>query len=154
MKRFPAWMAYNDRGLAGLEFAMTVPILLLLLGGVTDFALAFWNKGLLASSVAQGAHYAFLVGPTVTAASIQGIVRKKLSLPAGNVNITGPACFCISGTPATTAPIACTQLCPGAVAPVNYVKISATYSYTPMLPLYSQMAATSTFTEAATVRLK
>lgn len=153
MKPLLARTACDNRGLAGLEFAMTISVLLLLLGGVTDFALAFWNKGLLASSVAQGAHYAFLVSPTVSASSVQGIVRKKLSLPTDNVTITGPACFCIRGMPAATVAIACHQLCPGDKTPITYVSISARYIYTPMLPLYSQMA-TSTFTEAATVRLK
>lgn len=146
-------MMRENRGLAGIEFVMIVPVLLLLLGGVTDFALALWNKGLLASSVAQGAQYAFLVGPGVSASSIRGIVGQKLSLPADNVTVTGPGCYCVSGPPATTSAQVCGQPCPGNKAPETHIVISARYAYVPMLSLYSGLTDL-VFVEAARVRLK
>lgn len=145
--------ACDDRGFAGLEFAMIVPVLLILIGGVADFALAFWSKGLLASSVAQGAQYAFLKGTTVLPSSVQGIVRKKLSLPAAGVTIKGPDCYCVSGMPAIKVEKTCGQKCPDETLPNNYIVISASYTYEPILPLYSKLAST-VLVEAATVRLR
>ncbi|MDQ2762839.1 MAG: pilus assembly protein, partial [Pseudomonadota bacterium] len=93
--------------MAAIEFAIIVPVLLLLLGGLADFALAFRSKGLLASSVAQGAEYAFLAGPVVSAAFVQSVVAQKLALSPADVTVTGPACACVSGTPASATEQVC-----------------------------------------------
>jgi Flp pilus assembly protein TadG len=136
---FAVKAAEDQRGVAAVEFALLMPVMLLLLGGLADFALAFWNKGMLASAVAAGAEYAVIVGPNVSAPSIQSIVMRKLSLPASDVTITGPACYCVSGTPGAAASQVCASPCPDTRMPSIYVKISAKYTYTPIMPYYSQM---------------
>ena len=156
MKNLFTTAAHDGRGLAGIEFAMVIPVLLLLLGGVADFGLAFWNKGLLASSVAQGAQYAFLTGTTVTATAIQGIIRHRLSLPATAVTVAGPECRCVpavSATPATAVKQNCVLPCANGRLPGLYVVISARYAYIPILPLYSGLLS-PVLVETATVRLK
>lgn len=156
MKELFAKVIRDGRGVAAVEFAIIVPVLLLMLGGLVDFALAFWNKGLLASSVAQGAEYAVLVGPDVLASNIQSVVGLKLAIPAAKITITGPGCYCVSGTPAAAVSTACVSLCPNATQatkPGTYVTISAQYTYTPFMPLYSKMTDT-VLTETTVVRLK
>lgn len=143
----------DGRGTAAAEFVIILPVLLLMLGSLADFALAFWSKGVLASSVAEGAEYAVAAGPSVSASAIQGIVRQKLSLPAANITVTGPACYCISGTPATAAVQTCGKTCPSGVAPGTYVAISARYTYTAVLPLYSHLAS-PVLVESAMARLE
>ena len=153
MRRRLARIAEDDRGLAGIEFAMLAPVLLLLLGCLADFALAFWTKGVLASSVAEGTAYAFAAGPSVSASSIRSVVGQKLSLSAAAVTVTGPSCYCISGTPATPASQACANPCPNGTMPGTYVTISAQYTYASLLPLYSQLA-NPVLVETTTARLK
>ena len=130
----------DERGLASIEFAILAPVLLLLLGSLADFSLMFWSQGVLASSVAQGAQYAFFAGPNVSASTIQSIVGQKLSLPSSAITIAGPGCSCVSGTPAMATSQACGNPCPNGVMPGTYVTISARYQYISILPLYSRLA--------------
>jgi Flp pilus assembly protein TadG len=153
MKKLLARAIRDKDGLAGVEFAIVAPTLLLMLGCLTDFALAFWSQGVLASSVAEGAEYAFVAGTGVSASSIQSVVRQKLSLSAAAVTVTGPSCYCVSGTPATAASQTCGQTCPNGATPGTYVTISAQYTYTSILPLYSKLA-NPVLTETTMARLK
>ncbi|MCW3475433.1 TadE/TadG family type IV pilus assembly protein [Limobrevibacterium gyesilva] len=139
--------------MAALEFAIIVPVLLVMLAGLTDFALAFWSRGVLASSVAQGAQYAVLVGPTVSTSAIRSIVGQQLSLPAANVTITGPSCYCVSGTPAAASIQTCGNPCPNGTMPGTYITISASYTYTSLMPLYSNLT-NPLLTETTMARLK
>src|SRR4051812_1485265 len=73
MRRLIHRIWHGNRGLAAVEFAIVAPVLLLMLGGLVDFSLAFLSKSQLASSVAVGAEYAFIVGPSVSPAAIKNI---------------------------------------------------------------------------------
>lgn len=136
-----------------IEFAIIVPVLLLLLGGVVDFALSFWFKDVLGTSVEQGAEYAFLVGPGVSTSAVQTVVGRKLSLPASAVTVTGPSCYCINGAPASASSQSCTQTCPSGVAPGTYMTITATYTYNAVLPAYSKLSNPQ-LSETVMVRLR
>ena len=146
-------IARDGRGVAALEFAIVLPVLLALLGCLADFGLAFWYKGLLAASVAQGAQYAFLARMNLSTAAVQGIVGRKLSLPPDAVVVTAPACGCASGMPATVSGTACGATCPNGATAGAYVTITARYAYTPIMPLYSWLAGT-TLVESTTMRLR
>jgi Flp pilus assembly protein TadG len=157
----------DDRsGLAAVEFALISPVLLLLLGGVIDFGLMMSGRSQLANGIAQGVQYALLKGASVSSATITNIVQAGSSRsgvrPAVSVNVTGPACYCISGQPAVlsagpaalSATYACTGSCPVAgVVPQAYVVVTASYTYQPLMPFYSQLA-NATVTETVTVKLQ
>ncbi len=153
MKRIRVSVIADDRGLAGIEFALTAPVLLLLVGCVVDFSLAFQARGQLASSVAQGVQYAFLAGSNVAATSIQNIVQQALSLPEGSVTVIGPSCYCISGTLAAITASGCAQPCPDGTTTGTYMTISAHYTYQSIMPAYSYLV-NPVLVESATVRLK
>ncbi len=156
----------DRRGLAAIEFALVAPVLLLLLGGITDFGLVRWGKSELANGIAQGVDYALLQGPSVTAASVKAMVqagssRSGLS-PSVTITITGPACYCLSRFPASlvtpstalSASYTCTGTCPSpAAAPGAFLTITASYVYQPLMPFYSQLSNT-TVSETATARLQ
>lgn len=169
-KRNSPWLG-DRRGIAALEFALIVPVLLLMLGGVADFGLLMVGKGQLANGLAQGVQYALLTGPSVVGtgsgtATVQSVVKSAAALsgvkPAVTVTVTGPACYCVSSTyPATltSAPNplsanACAGTCPSpAAAPGAFVIINASYAYQPLMPLYSKLANT-TVSETVTVRVQ
>jgi len=162
-KHLTSW-AGDRRGIAAVEFALVAPVLLLLLGGVTDFGLVMVGKSQLANGLAQGVQYALLQGPGVAAASVNAMVQAGAAR-AGmattvTVTVTGPACYCVSGTPAAlvtstpalSASYACTGTCSSpAMAPGVFVTIAASYKYQALMPFYSNLANT---TVAQTVRAR
>lgn len=153
MIKTPAQVTRDDRGVAGFEFALVSMVLITLLAGLADFGLAFLQKGLLASAVAEGASYAVLVGPTVTPSSIQNIVGQRLELPASDVAVVAPACYCVSGTPAAATNQDCANPCPDGRNPGVYTRITAKYTYSALLPFYSRLY-NPVMTETAMARLR
>jgi Flp pilus assembly protein TadG len=141
------------RAVAALEFALVCPVLLFLVGATADYALSFRAKGMLASSVAAGAQYATLVGANVAPADVKIVVQQKLSLPAGNVSVTAPACYCVTGLPATMAAKACSAACSDGSVPGSYLTIAAAYTPSLAAPGLSRLLA-PTLTDSATVRFK
>ncbi len=139
------------RGVAAVEFALASPVLLLLAGGTADYALTFMAKGMLASSVAAGAHYAALVGPNVATADVRIVVQQKLSLPAANVTVTAPACYCLTGVPAVAAAEPCGVVCDDGTLPSAYLTIAVTYAPVPATPGMSRLLA-PVLTDGAMVR--
>jgi hypothetical protein len=85
------------------------------------------------------------------------VTRAVTPLTGVSVTVTGPACYCVSGSPASlvysttysgTCPGTCTNSSPGL-----FVQISATYTYSPVMPFYQRFAST-TLTENAVIRLQ
>ncbi len=156
--------AQSRDGVAVLEFALVVPVLLTIFAGLSDFLLAFSDRIQLASAVAGGASYAFNQGQNVSgtaqavsATDVKAKILSSLNLPNVSVTVTGPSLDCVtnsSGVPpvatltAATAGTACTN----GQSPATYVVITASYTYSPMMPFYSTLSSTA-LTENAVVRL-
>lgn len=158
---FP-WL--DQRGVAALEFALTAPVLLLVMGGAIDFGLATLGSGRLASGVNHGVATAIAQGTAVTAASIVTAVQNGARL-AGlidtvTVTVSGPACYCLSGSPlslpaTSTAMTAtgCAGTCPsGSAGPYVFMKINASFTYQALMPSYSGLNQRAV-TQSAVVRL-
>jgi Flp pilus assembly protein TadG len=146
------------RATAAVEFALTTPLLVILLGGAADYGLAQFYRTNLANAVAAGCQYAYLTGTTVTAANIQTVIKNAMFLPAGadanlSISITGPKGYCVTGSGPTMSSVT-----PGSVCTVDgsiagtYVLITATYT-SPGLMNGFLASATQVMSEAATVRL-
>jgi Flp pilus assembly protein TadG len=155
MKRYLHSLSRDRSGVAAVEFAVVSTLLLILLGGITDYGLALLDKSLLANAVAQGVQYAYLK-PTSTSDQIKTVVQGSSSLTGVVGTVTGPACYCLTATttPTLTAAASCTTTtCADGTKPGTYVIISANYTYNAILSGFSGMG-NITLTEAATVRVQ
>ncbi len=160
----------DRRGVSALEFGISLPILLAVLGGMTDLGLLERARGQLAEAVDAGGQYAVMTGPTATAANIEAAICAAANpissscsssgSPAVTVSSTAPTCGCVtnsSGTITLTA-ASCGSTCTGSATAGgatagSYVSFSATYTYTPIAPGISKVVAT-TLTEHAWARLQ
>lgn len=155
----------DQRGVAAVEFAVIAPMLLLLLGGVVDFGLIMSGRSKLANAVAQAVQTALLTGPGVTQATLQSVVQTGSTNSGLTPTVTvtgGAACYCISGSPAAlsststalSAQNTCTGTCPtGSIGPAVYVVVAASYVYSPLMPLYSQLSS-PVISQTVTARLQ
>lgn len=146
----------SRRATAALEFALVTPVLLIMLGGVVDFGLVMLARSQLASAVAQGAEYAIATGSSVSPASVKTLVQSASPLSGVTATVSpssGAACYCVTGTPLALTSHICSSACPDGSSPGIYLTIKAQYTYQPILPFYSQLAAT-TLSEQAEVRLQ
>jgi len=141
------------RGVAAVEFALVVPMALVLLGGVIDTGLLLWAKNRLAGAVSAASHYSILAGTAVSTTNVSGVLTGSSGLSGVTATVTGPTCECPSGTPATFASATCGNTCANGDLAASFLTISAKYTYTPLMPAYSQIV-TTVLTETALVRLQ
>lgn len=146
-------VAQLRRGSAAIEFAIACPVMLVFFGGLVDFGLALWDKSTLSNAVAQGAYYAYVIGTNVAGTNVQTLVQSSTGLNNVHATVTGPACYCITGTPLALAAATCNTTCADTTTSGSYVTIRATYTYQSILPVYSRLN-NPTLIESTTVRLK
>jgi Flp pilus assembly protein TadG len=69
----------GQRGVGVVEFALILPIILVVLYGVFEFGLAFWRKQVLTSAVREGARKGIVAtNPRKTCAQVQDVVSAYL----------------------------------------------------------------------------
>jgi hypothetical protein len=126
----------SERGAALVEFALALPLLLVVIGGIVDFGFLFQRYEVLTNAAREGARLASLPGYVACpsgggAATAPGIVNRVRSyvqtglslsnasmstvMPSGSVVVT-------CGTMAVTMPSGTTN--------VNTVTVTATYNHT------------------------
>lgn len=155
----------NRAGIAAVEFALLSPVLFTVVGGLVDFSLALYQHSLIETGVANGATYAFQQaqadvsqGTSVSAATVKSVIQDAINLSNVSVTVSSPALECITYDTASTPPtvtLASAQAgtkCSDGNLPGTWLTATATYTYVPMMPVYSHLANT-TFTETANVRL-
>jgi len=147
----------DRRGAAALEFALALPIVLAMLGGLADIGLLWRARGQLIVAVDAGAQSAVLAGTNATVTKIQNAILAATTLtPTPTVAVTAPACGCVSTSGGVTTLVTqtCATACSGGgTASGSYMKLSATYTWTSILGLHSKIMS-KPFTEQATVRLQ
>ena len=84
----------GERGQALLEFALVVPILLLLLLGVVEFARAWNVYEILTDAAREGARQAVVDNPAIGEGDVVNLIREAggragIVIDPGNVQITG-----------------------------------------------------------------
>lgn len=141
------------RGVAAVEFALVVPLVLMLFGGATDIGLAVWTRGILSNAVSAGAYYAFLTGPSVAPSAITTLVENASPLSGVSASATEPDTYCASGSPATLTATPQSDTCSDGTKPGTYTMISASYAMIPMLPAFTGLGPTQ-LQESVTVRLQ
>lgn len=91
----------SERGAALVEFALCLPLLLVVLAGIVDFAFAFQRYEVVANAAREGARMASLPAYDATAVEnrVRAYVQQGLSLnstamaavlPAGSITVTYP----------------------------------------------------------------
>ena len=151
--RFWRKIRRRRRGTAAIEFAIACPVMLVFFGGVVDYGLATLDRSMLANAVAQGAYYAFMVGTGVSNTNIQNLIQNSAGLTNVHATASAPSCYCITGSPLALAAATCGSTCADTTTAGYYVTISATYTYTSILPVYSHLN-NPMLSESAIVRLK
>jgi len=166
--RLRRWTLGTRPGTSYVEFGLLCPLLITTFGSVADFGLSIWARSRLSSAVSNGAQYAALAGPgSLTAAHVQSAVSSAVT-PLTGVTVTitpstGLGCYCTSGTPVSMTPATpatpsgSPPSCSGATCASGsvgmYVGITANYTYSPLMPFYSEFASTA-LSETAIVRLQ
>ena len=167
--------ATDVSGIAAFEFALAMPILLILFGGVTDLSIAIWDHITTIAAVNAGADYALTkgqgvatgsdVGPflTIVAATVAATSRSGATLSTSNIvvtynnaadgsNFSNTYCVPASGVfPATAT--ASSGTCADGTTPGKFVRIQSTYMYTPFSPVDAPFLSGS-YTDTATVRVQ
>ena len=143
-------------GTAALEFAICAPVMFGMFALMVDAGNLLRARITLAGAVASAAEYATLAGASVAAANVKTVVTSVASTAGLTVtaSVSGPACYCPTGSPVTFATATCGSTCAlNTLAPNTYVVITGTYTYTPIAPHLSKIVST-TLTESATVPLR
>ncbi len=159
----PAWRTLRAarRGIAALEFALVVPVILAMFGGAAEVGLGVWARGALADAVSQGAYYAYSIGKNVQPTAITSVVQTASTLSGVSATATQPASYCTSTSGSTvsltTAPAATgtppVRTCPDGTTAGTYTTIGASYTTVSILPAFTGLGA-STIKESVTVRLQ
>ena len=118
---------YRQRGVATIEFAIVVPVLLLLLFGVTEVGRALVRYNTLTKAVQDGARYAAAKGLLGTTGNVN--VTAQLTTEVRNVVVYGNTAG--AGTP-VLAGLQPTQI-QVIDAGGDEIRVEAAYPYTPLL---------------------
>lgn len=134
----------EERGVVAIEYALSVPFLLLLLSGAIDLGFALNQSSSLSGAARAGAQYAMRFPSD--ADGIKDVVTKAVSYDPGSLTVTSKlVCECEDGTA-----VACTENC-GGTAPYAYVTVSVSKTYSSPLPT-AMMLGISTLSSSAVMR--
>jgi hypothetical protein len=129
------------RGVAIVEFALALPFLVLLLVGLGDLGLGFYQALQVQGAAAAGAEYATLHRWDVT--KITTAVQNATNLswspdcppPAGHISACpAPSQVCLCPDGGTLTPQACGTTCPSGSPVGLYASVSAQLPYSPVVP--------------------
>jgi Flp pilus assembly protein TadG len=111
----------RQNGSAAVEFAIILPILIVLLFGIVEFGLIFYNKAVITNASREGARYGIVfrdAGEEITCTDITGVINAYTS---GKLVTFGSAAGVdIEYTPSNCTPVAGTDLT---------VRVSYQYDY-------------------------
>ncbi len=139
---------------SALEFALTLPLLLAITGGLVDFGLLWRARGEVALATNAGAESAQVAGAGATPTAVQTAMSAATALTGMTVVASGPTAYCVatSGSTVSLTAKAFGATCGDGTTASYYMQLTATYTYTPILPHFDKIAPT-TLTGRATVRL-
>jgi Flp pilus assembly protein TadG len=131
----------RDEGSAAVEFAIVLPVLLLVLFGIVDFGRAFWTYNVAVSALREGGRAAAVAGLTGTTCPSTEIVdraRARTVTYLQTVFGTGPQIPSVTVT------------CTAGIIQVGYT--GNAFPFTPIAPLVSKLTATSITVRPAVFR--
>jgi len=130
-----------ERGAALVEFALAVPLLLVVIAGIVDFGFLFQRYEVVTNAAREGARMATLPGysdPNVIDAYVRSYVQKGLSLSTGAMSTVMPSGSVTVSYADLTVPAAVTG-----TMTVSTVTVNVTYQHSwlllrPVLALLSK----------------
>ena len=153
-----------DRGTAMLEFAIALPLLLLVLAGAVDFGSACYVAIEVSNAARAGAQYGAQNGQTMIDANgiILAAKNEATNILASCSGAAGKTCWganypqasygceCADGTGIQTGTTTCS--CSGGKNQVNFVLVTTQAIYYPMIP-WQGFNKTYTFNGVAKIRV-
>lgn len=166
----------DQKGAAAVEFALVLSLLVIPILNVADFAMYAWDRMQVDNAAQMGAQaaWATCIPPTylpastncsgMTAAINKGIGSTSLGSGTGGVTLTSTTegYYCVNsssalvpvGTYPGTKPGDCSSVGSSSDTPGEYVKVTVSYTYSPLFPAVSIASAlTSPITRMAWMRL-
>jgi Flp pilus assembly protein TadG len=134
--RSPRRRRARGRGQALTEFALVIPIFLLVLSGILDFGFMLYSRMTVINAAREGARAAVMApvkstiptvvqGRVVSAATGSGLTMANLVVTTACDRTSGTACTFTTNTPAQ----------PADAKAGDSVKVTVDYSYTSFFPL-------------------
>jgi Flp pilus assembly protein TadG len=127
--------ARDQRGVALVEFALVVPLVMFLVIGIVEFGLFVDSRFVISAASREGAHYLAL-HPDKSLCDVQAEVRKRVA-PLDAATVTVAAAYYDSSNTRTVAPA-----CPTAILPASsgtlqtyQVEVSVSYQFPPVFLL-------------------
>jgi Flp pilus assembly protein TadG len=139
----------GERGTAAVEFAIIIPIVVVMAIATLDFAQGIYRKMQVQNAAQMGAQYAVARGYDKT--SIANVVTST-GFAAVEAS-PEPSQFCGCATSTGIDVIDCNLKCSGGTAPGTYVRVSAKANYSPLIP-YPLVPSSFTFRAQSTVRIQ
>ena len=126
----------DNGGSPAVEFAMVSPILMMMLLGIADFGMGYWDHMQVEAAAQAGASY--VVNSGFNATKIANAVKSGGPIVIQASPAPTQICGCPNATggvtaTADTAPT-CTTKCSGGSSAGVFVKVNAKYLFTPMYP--------------------
>jgi len=122
----------RERGSALVEFALTVPLLLVVIAGIVDFGFVFQRYEVITNAAREGARLASLpeyqMNTTMIENRVRSYVRQGLSLDTAGINAVMP----IGNVVVTNTPFTVTGG-GGAVYTLQATTVTVTYNHTFLL---------------------
>jgi Flp pilus assembly protein TadG len=141
--------ALADRtGAVGLEFALLLPAMVLLLMGMFDYGSLSYQTMEVTAAAHAGADYALHNGWNATAVQTAVTSATGLSVTASPAPALSKACVTNNALVVTTG-----TTCPSGGAPGNYAIVNAQAPFTPLVS-WSAFVMPSTISAQAAVRLQ
>jgi Flp pilus assembly protein TadG len=136
-----------------LEFALTAPLLLVLMGAGVDLGVLLRVQIVMASGLMNAVQYANVQGVATTNAHLLSVMQNATALTGMTASVAGPSCYCPSTYPVRLTAATCGSTCATGGTPGSYVVITASYPYVPMMPGLSHVVATNVV-QSATAMLQ
>lgn len=109
----------RSKGNVAIEFALVLPVIILLFSGVVNFGLILANKNQLNGVVSAG--LLFAMGNSSVPAAVQAAMIASTTNLSPLTTTATTFCGCLNGTTP-----ACNSICSDGAAPVKYVTVTAT----------------------------
>jgi len=157
----------DRRAVAMIEYAVVMPLLVLLLLPLVDLGLGFYVKTQLMTAAQAGTQYAFVNGWSGTSTTTQTAITTEVSSATGLGSVSATpapalACGCADGTTITYSspsgafsPSSCSTqpACASGQKPGAYVTVNTQVTYRPIFT-YLIFSGSTTLTATSTVRIQ